>query len=149
MARWKEGERPCRVLVIEDNTGDVYLIREALLQADLKVELTTFSDGEEALLYVTAYGNTESASQPDVVLLDLNLPKSSGLEILRAIRGTRFMVAVPVAVMTSSIAPRDKESLLGYDVACCITKPADLDEFLNIGAIVREILGGKAACSGN
>ena len=147
MISW-QNERPCRVLLIEDNQGDVFLVREALRQAGLESEITTLSDGAEALGYVSSIGSRADAKQPDIILLDLNLPRNDGREILEAVRGTRYMKDVPVIVMTSIASPHDIDALAALGLQRYVRKPLDLEEFLTIGGIVREMLGGKALCTG-
>ena len=97
-----------RILVIEDNPGDVELIRMALEFAGVDCDLQVIDEGEGAMAYVQQPRNHAGERVPDLVLLDLNLPKHSGLEILEAIRGNQAYAAVPVTVLSSSSSRRDR-----------------------------------------
>lgn len=136
----KQGGKPCRILVIEDNTGDLYLIRQAFLSAGIDCEIVTFSDGEKALRYVQEIANTEDMPKPDLVLLDLHLPKLDSTDILRTMRESRFMAKTPVVVLSSSISQWEHDRLAAYTVARHLEKPVGLDEFLLIGEKVREVM---------
>lgn len=117
-----------RILLAEDNPADVYLIREALNQNGSGYELTVVSDGEEALRAI------ESAVEPfSLVILDLNMPKVEGSEVLRVIRTKEHLNTTPVVIFTSSGAPADRSSIEGLDATAYIMKPTDLEAFLDIG----------------
>ena len=128
-----------KILMIEDNPGDVELFRFALEHAKLNCELIVISDGGEALALIEE-DSSPTREMPDLVLLDLNLPKVGGREILTAMRSGTAFVSVPVVIFTSSSSRREREELEPLRVARHITKPSDLDEFLKIGAVVREVL---------
>ena len=127
-----------RILVAEDNPADVYLLREAISLEGGDVELLIVSDGEQALDYVQRIGPFSSASIPQLVVLDLNLPKSDGSDVLRCIRDTPEYAGIPVVVLTSSDSPKDRQTIESLGANCFITKPSDLDEFLSLG---RRLLG--------
>jgi two-component system, chemotaxis family, response regulator Rcp1 len=127
-----------RILVAEDNPADVYLLREAFNVVANDIELLVVSDGEEALDYVQGQGRFGNAIVPDLIVLDLNLPKSDGGDVLRCIRKTSAYSSVPVVVLTSSDSPRDRKTAESLGANCFITKPSDLDEFL---ALVRTLMG--------
>lgn len=129
-----------RILLLEDNAADVYLFRKALENAELNFELTLIEDGAEALTFVLGEGKYAGRQVPDLAVLDLNVPKNEGTEVLAAIRRTADFSHVPVVVTSSSPAPTDRmgrEQLLGERY---IQKPLDLEEFLRIGAALKEIL---------
>jgi two-component system response regulator len=128
-----------RILVIEDNPGDVELIRMALEFAGVDYELQVIDEGEGAMAYVEQRRNSADRL-PDLVLLDLNLPKHSGLEILEAIRGNQAFAGVPVTVLSSSSSRRDRAKIEDFKIAMYITKPPDLEEFLKIGPTLRTML---------
>lgn len=133
--------RRFRILVCEDNAADVYLIRHALAHAGVESELTVLEDGAEALAFVRRQqANPDTGVLPHLAILDLNLPKHSGLEILEAIRRDEAFEEMPVVVLSSSSAPRDMERLRQFRVDRYITKPADLDEFLKIGTTLKAML---------
>src|SRR5688572_3027310 len=100
-----------RFLVVEDNPSDVYLLREALSLQGTQVDLTVVSDGEQALKFVQRKGEFQDAATPDLVVLDLNLPKSDGGDVLRCIREDTSYSGVPVVVLTSSDSPRDRKAI--------------------------------------
>jgi CheY-like chemotaxis protein len=124
------------VMLIEDNPADVFLMREALSSAEVECELTVIQDGQEALNRIRSWG---SEPLPDLVLLDLNLPTVGGMEILKALRA-RTDLDVPVAVLTSSDAPGEKEWISRLGVRHYIVKPMRLKEFMKIGELIKEEL---------
>lgn len=135
-------DRP-RILLAEDNPADVYLIRHALTTAGLDFELLVFEDGAEALRFVRGEEEYRDSAPPDLVLLDLNLPKRPGTDILAAIRSSRGLARVPVAILTSSSSPMDRAKTEQLQADCYIQKPLDLDDFLKIGAVIRDLLAGS------
>lgn len=133
------GRKP-RVLLVEDNPGDVDLIRLAFKNAGLDCVLTVMSDGGEALAFVNEEGVYAGAPVPDLAILDLNVPKNDGVEILEAIRSSSKFADLPVAVLSSSSSPRDRANMERFAIRQFVTKPSDLDEFLRIGEIVKTLL---------
>jgi two-component system, chemotaxis family, response regulator Rcp1 len=135
-----------KILVAEDNPADVYLLREALNRESVgrNVELMVVSDGEQALEYIQRLGSFGDAVIPDLVVLDLNLPKSDGSDVLRCIRQTPAYAGIPVVVLTSSDSLRDRKAAESLGANAFITKPSDLDAFLALG---RTLLGFTARCS--
>jgi chemotaxis family two-component system response regulator Rcp1 len=129
-----------RILLVEDNEADVYLFRKALEAAKLQFELTVIPDGAEALAFVRREGKYSTSSVPDLVVLDLNLPKDGGIQVLRAIRERETFSNVPVAIVSSSASPQDRHETDKLGVDRYITKPPNLEEFLKIGQIFRELL---------
>ncbi len=125
------------LLVIEDNPADVDLLRRALETAQLDCDLTVIDDGAEALALFRAGTN---ADVPDLAIIDLNLPKHSGIEVIEQMRANPNFADVPVVIMSSSSAPRDRSSLERFHIRKYIVKPADLDEFMGIGWQIRELL---------
>jgi len=124
------GSAPVRILIIEDNRGDVLLVREALREVDIPFELTHIADGEQAFEHIERIG---SGAQPDIIVLDLNIPKRDGWEILEHIRQTSGLELTPVVIMSSSGNPEDRERAERTPNAMYIHKPSGLDEFLAIG----------------
>ena len=122
-----------RILVAEDNPADVYLLREAFSLGGQDVEMIVVTDGEQALEYVQRQGAFASVAVPDLIVLDLNLPKSDGSDVLRCIRETQAYAGVPVVVLTSSDSPRDRKTIENLGASSFITKPSDLDSFLALG----------------
>ncbi len=127
-----------RIFLAEDNPADVYLLREALgVEADADIELLVAHDGEEAMDYVYRRGRFATLPKPDLIVLDLNLPKSDGSDILRAIRESSDLRMVPVVILTSSDSPRDRAAAERLGADGYITKPSDLDAFLSLGSTLR------------
>jgi CheY-like chemotaxis protein len=135
----ESGPRKVQILLVEDNPADVDLLRRALRNAELDCELTVIEDGAEALAFVRQKEKEAGAPTPDLVVLDMNLPKHSGLEILEAMRTTRVFANVPVAILTSSSSPRERTKMEGLRVGRYITKPSDLEEFMRIGLIIKAL----------
>ncbi len=128
------------VFLAEDSRGDILLIREALEQHQVPYDLRIARDGGEALDYVARMGETDSLPCPDIILLDLNLPKADGIAVLTEFRKHPRCATTPVIVISSSDAPKDRERVKALGVARYFRKPSDLDEFLELGAVVREVV---------
>jgi CheY-like chemotaxis protein len=125
-------EDPFEALLVEDNPGDVRLVREAFREGEMNVHLTVASDGEEALAVLRRQGRHAEAPRPALILLDLNLPRMSGREFLAVVKADKELRRIPVVVLTSS--RREQDILASYDLNAnsCITKPADLERFLDV-----------------
>ncbi|MBC7927168.1 MAG: response regulator [Bryobacteraceae bacterium] len=127
-----------KIFLAEDNPADVYLLREALgVENDSEIELVVAHDGEEAMDFVHRRGKFGSLAKPDLIVLDLNLPKSDGSDILRCIRESTELREIPVVVLTSSDSPRDRAAAARLGADGYITKPSDLDAFLSLGLTLR------------
>ena len=103
--------RPFQILLVEDSDADVYLFHKALENAGVDVQWTIIDDGAEAIAFARREAKYADSPRPDLVLLDLNLPKNNGTEVLRAIRETPYLDRVPVIIMSSSASPHDPSSL--------------------------------------
>lgn len=137
---------PARVLVIEDNTSDVFLLERALNQQDLRFELTHLADGSEALAFVHREGAYAAAPIPHLILVDLNLSRYSGEDVLREIRDAKHLSGVPVCAWSSAQSQRDRARLMDLGVARFVTKPSGLDQFMEIGKLIKDLLlGGHTA----
>jgi CheY-like chemotaxis protein len=134
-----------KVLLAEDNRGDVLLVREALAEHGIPADLFVMRDGGEALDYISRIGELDRTPCPDLVLLDLNLPKVDGLDILAEFRKHPQCTHTPVIVISSSDAPRDRERAGALGVTRYFRKPSDLDEFLKLGSVVREVIDAVPA----
>ena len=117
------------VLLVEDNAGDVMLIREALQENRIQASLHVVRDGEQALQFLYQEGEYVDAPYPKLILLDLNLPRVSGDEVLRTIKDDERLRRIPVIVLTTSEAESDIDKTYAYGANCYITKPPDLDSF--------------------
>jgi CheY-like chemotaxis protein len=128
-----------RILVIEDNPADVELLRMALDQAKLNYRLSVVTDGASALA-VLGDKSPDAPAVPDLTVLDLNLPKYDGLELLEAARSNPRFAFMPVAILSSSSSPREQNKIQNFGRVKYITKPSDLDAYLAIGATLRDFL---------
>ncbi len=131
------------IVLIEDNPADVYLIRTALDEHGLKYEIEVLSDGQQSLALVERYRTDPGLRPPDLFVLDLNLPTHDGTAILRQIKETPALAAVPVAILTSSESPKEKAMAEELGVDRFLRKPIDLDEFLRIGGILKTMCAGQ------
>jgi DNA-binding response OmpR family regulator len=136
---------PARVLVIEDNSSDVFLLKRALNQQDFAFELTHLVDGDQALAFIRREGTYGNAPIPDLILVDLNLSKYDGEDILREIHDAKHLAKAMVCAWSSSQFRRDRTRLMDLGVAQFVTKPSDLDQFLGIGKLIRDLLAGRTA----
>ena len=124
--------RPIEILLVEDNPGDVRLTLEALKGAKMHNNLSTVPDGEAAMDFLHRRGDHEDAPRPDLILLDLNLPRMNGQEVLEEIKNDRELKSIPVVILTSSQAEEDIAATYGLHANCYVTKPVDLDEFVKV-----------------
>jgi CheY-like chemotaxis protein len=127
-----EQGRPAEFLLVEDNPGDVRLTREALKESKLSNNLSVVGDGVEALDFLRREGTYADAPRPDVILLDLNLPRKGGREVLAEIKADSSLRRIPVVVITSSEAEQDVLASYDLHVNCYVTKPVDLDQFIKV-----------------
>jgi CheY-like chemotaxis protein len=121
--------RPVEILLVEDDPADVQLAREALHDGNIPNRLNVVKDGVEALAFLRGEGDYRQALLPDLILLDLKMPKKSGLEVLAEIKADTALRRIPVIVLTTSDAPDDILKAYDLQASCYVTKPADLDEF--------------------
>ena len=124
--------RPIEILLVEDNPGDVRLTVEAFKDGRVRNHLRVVTNGVEALAYLHHQGAYANASRPDLILLDLNLPKLSGRETLSAIKADPELKRIPVAILTSSQAEADILDAYNLHANCYITKPVNLGQFVRV-----------------
>ena len=124
--------QPIEILLVEDNLGDIRLTQEALKDSQLRNNLSVVQDGVQALTFLRREGNYTGAPRPDIILLDLNLPRKDGREVLAEIKEDARLKRIPVVVLTTS--DDEKDILVSYDLHanCYITKPVDLNRFVDI-----------------
>ena len=122
--------QPIRILLVEDSPGDVNLTREALRRARVSNELDVVGDGVEALQFLRAEAPYDAAVRPDLILLDLNLPRMDGREVLEAIKGDPDLKHIPVIVLTTSTAEADVLASYQLHANAFVSKPVALEEFL-------------------
>ena len=130
------------IVIIEDNLPDVVLLREALEEHGASYELTVIGDGEAALEYVASL--PPGAPLPCLLILDLNLPKRDGIEVLRGIRESAALSRVRVVVLTTSDSPSEREMVEAIGVRAYFRKPVDLDSFMALGGVLKEICQEQA-----
>ena len=133
-----ENGRPIEILMVEDNPGDVRLTKEALKDGKVRNSIHVVTDGEEALSYLHKEGKHINSPRPDLILLDLNLPKKDGRDVLKEIKSSETFRRIPVVILTTSKAEED--ILKAYDsyANCYITKPVDLDQFINVARKIED-----------
>ena len=120
------------ILLIEDNPGDIRLTKEVLKEGKIRNTLSVITDGEEALLFLKKIGQYRDIILPDIILLDLNLPKKDGREVLAEIKADPGLLRIPVIVLTTSSAEKDILSMYGHHANCYITKPVNFDQFIDV-----------------
>jgi CheY-like chemotaxis protein len=142
--------RAARILVVEDNGSDVFLLDRALKKQNLQFELVHLLSGGEALAFIRRQGTYADAAIPDLILVDLNLSKYTGEDILRAVQSAPHLAGIPVCVWSSSQSRRDEALLKDLGVSKFITKPSGLDQFMEIGKtimdLVKPVVYARAAC---
>jgi chemotaxis family two-component system response regulator Rcp1 len=124
--------RTIEILLVEDNPGDVRLTLEAFKEGSVLNNFTVMNDGVEALAYLHQQGRYANSVLPDLILLDLNLPKKDGREVLAEIKADAHLMKIPVVILTTSAAEDDIARAYSAHANCYITKPVDLDQFLRV-----------------
>jgi len=132
VTRIEEVGRPVEFLLVEDNPGDVRLTKEALRDSKVRNNLNVLGDGISALAFLRREPPYENAPRPDIILLDLNLPRMDGREVLSTIKADPRLRRIPVVVITSSEAEQDILRTYDLHVNCYVTKPVDLDQFIKV-----------------
>lgn len=125
-------KKPVEILLVEDNPGDVRLTKEALKEGKVRNNMSVAADGVEAIAFLRREGQYADAPRPDVILLDLNLPRKDGREVLAEIKADPALKRIPVVVLTTSKADEDIAKSYNLHANCYITKPVDLDQFITI-----------------
>jgi CheY-like chemotaxis protein len=137
-----------KILLAEDNSADVYLIRAALKEHGIDCTLQVAADGGQVMRMIHQQeAHVRADAELDLIILDLNLPRHDGIEILQRLREVERFTRVPVVVLTSSDSPRDREAANELGAACFLRKPSNLEQFLNLGAVFRDVLGLAGAQS--
>ena len=132
--RW----RPIEILLVEDNPGDVELTREALDTGKVANRLHVVDDGADAVDFLFRRGSFTEAPRPDIILLDLNLPKKDGRQVLSEIKAEPSLAQIPVVVLTTSQAEEDILRAYQLHANCYVTKPVDFNQFLHIVSTIEE-----------
>ncbi len=123
---------PINILLVEDNEGDILLTKEALSEGDIFKELQVVRDGWEALLYLDKKDKYSSVLTPDLILLDINLPKMNGHEVLKKIKSNSNINHIPVIILSTSSSKNDINQCYKDQAACYITKPVDANDFSEV-----------------
>ena len=126
------GVRPVEILLVEDSPSDTELTVEALREAKVRNHLSIVEDGVQALEFLRRQGKFAAAPRPDMIMLDLNLPRKDGREVLAEIKSEESLKTIPVVVLTTSRAEQDVLQAYKYHANCYITKPVDFEQFLNV-----------------
>lgn len=124
--------QPIEILLVEDNPGDVRLTSEVFKEGKIRNKLHVVKDGEEALQFLKKEGKFAKAVHPDLILLDLNLPKKDGREVLDDIKNDPDLKRIPVIILTTSTAEEDIVKTYNSNANCFVSKPVDLDEFISV-----------------
>ena len=133
-----------RILLAEDNPADVYLIREALREHGVESPVSVAPDGRHVLQLI-AKAEPGEIHELGLIILDLNLPLHDGIEILQELRNSQELSGVPVVVLTSSDSPRDRVTASELGAACYLRKPSNLEQFLALGAVFKDLLAASNA----
>jgi DNA-binding response OmpR family regulator len=131
---------PFQIVLVEDAELDVFLIRQALEQAGLTFELHLLRDGEKALEFISKIDSDETAPLPSLIILDLNLPRVNGSQVLQRVRESSRWARIPVLVLTSSDSPKDRGVVAQFSATPYLRKSSRLDEFMSLGRVIRDLL---------
>lgn len=129
--------KPIEILLVEDNPGDVRLTREAFKEGKVLNNLSVVEDGVEAMAFLRQQGKYADVPRPDLILLDLNLPKKDGREVLPEIKGDTNLKRIPVVILTTSKAEQDILKTYNLHANCYVTKPVDLEQFISVVRFVQ------------
>jgi len=129
--------KPIEILLVEDNPGDVRLTREAFKEGKVLNNLSVVEDGAEAMAFLYQQGKYADAPRPDLILLDLNLPKKDGRQVLPEIKADTNLKRIPVVVLTTSKAEQDILKTYNLHANCYVTKPVDLEQFISVVRFVQ------------
>ena len=137
--------KPKNVLLVEDNPADIRLTQEALKEGPVQVDLSVATDGVEAVEFLHRTGKYRNAPRPELILLDLNLPRKNGREVLSEIKSDPDLKRIPVLVMTTSKARQDIARAYSLNANCYITKPIDLEDFIDVMRSIEDLWLRKAS----
>lgn len=132
---------PVRILVVDDDPGDVLMIEEALADSDVEKVIDVVNDGQEAMEFLRQEGRHASARRPDVILLDLNMPRMDGRQVLGEVKRDEDLRTIPIVVLTTSNADTDIVGSYVLQANAYVTKPIDLDDFNDVVRRIDEFFG--------
>lgn len=138
MSSIENDPRSIEILLIEDNPGDVRLTLEAMREAKVKNKIRVVEDGVEAMEFLRRQGRFSDAPRPDLILLDLNLPRKDGREVLAELKADPDLKRIPVVILTTSRAEEDVLKAYDLHANCYVTKPVDLGQFMKVIALIDE-----------
>ena len=124
--------KPIHILLVEDNEGDIFLVTEALEEGKIVNKISVTKDGKEAIDFLEKKGKYQNADRPDLILLDINLPKKNGFEVLEHIKSQKNLKQIPVIMLTTSSSEKDISMSYKNHANCFITKPVDVENFLKV-----------------
>jgi len=130
--------KPINILIVEDNPGDARLIKEVLNEGKILNDLHIVKDGVEAMEFLHKRGEYAKAPRPDLIILDLNLPKKDGREVLAEVKSDQHLKSIPIVIMTTSNAEEDILKSYNLHANCYITKPIDLNQFIKVVKSIEE-----------
>ncbi len=128
----ENGDEPVEILIVDDNAADLMIMQEALLDTRLSVNLHTAANGEEAMKFLRRVGEHSAAPRPHLILLDLNMPRKNGHEVLQEIKSDHLLMRIPVVVLTTSQADDDISRAYAAHANCYIRKPVDFNSFCDV-----------------
>jgi two-component system, chemotaxis family, response regulator Rcp1 len=132
----RNGKEKPRILLVEDNPGDIRLTQEALKESQMDIHLDVVTDGEQAIDFLMRRGKFTTAIRPHLMLLDLNLPKKNGIEVLKEVKADESLKKIPIIVLTTSDADHDINKAYSLHANCYILKPVDFDDFARVIRLV-------------
>jgi len=138
MSSMENGTRPIEILLVEDNPGDARLTIEAMREAKMRNRIHVVEDGVEAMAFLRRQGSFGEAPRPDLILLDLNLPRKDGREVLAEVKADPDLKRIPVVILTTSRAEEDVMRAYDLHANCYVTKPVDLAQFMKIVSQIDE-----------
>ena len=142
----RNGTAPRRLLLIEDNPTDAFLLKRALKEHGVEHELVVMRDGGQAIEYLA---HCQDDAKPELIILDLNLPKEDGIEVLEKYRSSAELVHSQIMILTSSDSPKERRRAELLGVSAYLRKPFELDAFIAIGGVIRKLLESASAASPN
>jgi two-component system response regulator len=131
-----------RLLVIEDNPTDTFLLRRALNEHNVEYEMVVVEDGEQGIEYLES---CRDEARPDLIIVDLNLPKEDGIEVLKRFRESPSFVQTQIVILTSSDSPMERQRAEALGISAYLQKPIDLDAFMEMGGVLRKLLEQQPA----
>lgn len=140
----RDGTAPRRLLLIEDNPTDAFLLKRALKEHGVEHELVIMRDGGQAIEYLA---HCHDDAKPELIILDLNLPKEDGIEVLEKYRSSPVLVHSQIMILTSSDSPQERRRAELLGVSAYLRKPFELDAFIAIGGVIRKLLESASAAS--